>query len=84
MLLIATLLISSALAGATSGALIAWLLLRRRRQEPVPLLDSARVEEIEQAAATWAKAQGRPEATHLMADKLHLLHHLGQRRGWWQ
>jgi hypothetical protein len=25
---------------------------------------------------------GRPEAAGVMADKLHLLHKLGQRRGW--
>jgi hypothetical protein len=36
--------------------------------------------EIDQAAAAWANAHGRPEAAGIMADKLHLLHDLGQRR----
>jgi hypothetical protein len=88
MLLIAALAVASTVAGAASGALGAWLLLRRRQREsearPVPLADPERIEEIERAAEAWAKSQGRPEATPLMADKLHLLHDLGQRRGWWR
>lgn len=87
MLLIAILIAASALAGAISGVLTAWLFLRRQRQpqtEPVPSANSARAVEIDRAAAEWSKAQGRPEATGLMADKLHLLYGIGQRRGWWR
>lgn len=88
MLLIVVLIIAGALAGAVSGALTTWLILRRccreRQARPVPPAQPERVEEIERAANAWAKAQGRPEATGLMADKLHLLNHLGQRRRWWR
>jgi hypothetical protein len=88
MLSIALTLTLAAITGAASGAFAAWLFLRRRQRQPqarpLPRTDPARVEEIERAAAAWAKAQGRPEASGLMADKLHLLHRLGKRRGWWQ
>lgn len=88
MLLIALLTVSAALAGALSGALTTRWLLRRRQPrkvtaQPVPFTDPALKTEIERAAGAWAEAQGRPEASGLVADKLHLLHHLGQRRGWW-
>jgi hypothetical protein len=88
MLQVAFVIASATLAGAASGALAAWLILRRRQRQPqappIPFSDPARIEEIEQAAAGWAHSEGRPEAAGLMADKLHLLHQLGQRRGWWR
>lgn len=86
--LIAAIIIAGALAGAMSGALAARLILRRRLRQrqarPVPSTEPGRAEEIERAAEAWAKSQGRPEAIGLMADKLHLLNHLGKRRGWWR
>lgn len=86
MLLSAILIVAATLAGAVSGALTAWLFLRRQRQSqtgPVSA-DPARAAEIDRTVAAWSKAQGRPEATGLMADKLHLLYGIGQRRGWWR
>jgi hypothetical protein len=84
MLLIALLLASGALAGAISGALTArWLIRRPVQPQPIPLRDLTLDAEIEQAATAWANAQGRPEAAGLAADKMHLLHRLARRRGWW-
>jgi len=78
----------AAIAGALSGALSArWLIRRERRRRKghhVPLTDPAMDAEIERAAAAWAHSQGRPEATALMADKLHMLHRIGRSRRWWQ
>lgn len=75
--------------GAVSGALAARAYLRRvqRRQVDVPpaaLPDPTLDTEIERVAGEWAEAQGRPEATGLVADKLRLVHDIGRERGWWQ
>jgi hypothetical protein len=88
MLLIALAIIAAALAGAASGAFAARWLLRcnQRRQvqpQPVPVSDPALDAEIGKAAAAWANTQGRPEAAGLAADKMHLIRHIAQRRGWW-
>lgn len=83
--LIALLLVFGTLAGAISGALTArWFLHHKEQAQPVPLSDPSLDAEIEQAAEAWANAQGRPEVAGLVADKLHLLHHLARRRGWWR
>jgi len=86
MLLIVLLIVAATLAGALSGSLTARRLLRRR-EERVPVQpdesDPWVSAEIDQAVARWAMEHGRPEAAGLMADKLHLLHRLSQRRRWW-
>lgn len=89
--LIALLIASAVLAGAVAGGITARWLIRRNQHAspkaqppPVPITDPALDVEIEQAAAAWADTQSHPEASGLMADKLHLLHRLAQRRGWWQ
>jgi hypothetical protein len=87
MMLLALAFTLAVLVGALSGVLTArWLLRRSEKQPPVQAKepDPWVAAEIDQAAASWAMAQGRPEAAPVMADKLHLLHHLGQRRGWRQ
>lgn len=71
------------LAGIIGGGMAAWALLRRRASAEPPLPeqpDEWVSAEIDQAAAAWATAHGRPEAAPLMADKLRLLHRLGLRR----
>jgi hypothetical protein len=75
-------IIAGVLAGAAAGGLLAWYFLRRRavQPEPSPPPDPWVAAEIDRAAATWASEQGRPEAAPLLADKLHLLHHLSTRR----
>lgn len=87
-LLIALLILSGALAGAISGGLSAcWIIRRQRRRlvrPPLTSTDPALNAEIERAARVWANAQARPATTGMMADKLHLLHRIGQRRGWWR
>jgi hypothetical protein len=72
------------LVGAVTGLLAArWFLSHHQptvtaaATEPADPFISA---EIDQAAASWAQAQGRPEAAGLLADKLHLLYALGRRR----
>jgi hypothetical protein len=80
--------LSGGLAGAVTGLLAAHRLHRRRKADqptPQPLPPDARlVSDISRAASTWATANGRPEASGLVADKLHLLHRLGSRRGWFR
>lgn len=78
------LLLPAAAAGALAGGLTAWLLLRRwakakRAERTVPANDWP-TNEIDQAASAWANANGRPEATGLIAGKLHLAHYLSRRR----
>lgn len=88
MLQIALLLVLATLAGALSGGLTARRMLRRSRQRKTPPFsaapDSALNGDIEAAAASWASEQGRPEAAGIVADKLHLIHRVARRRGWWQ
>jgi len=80
------LLVPSFIAGALAGGIAArWLLARQagHQQQPESLPpDPQLASHIDQAATAWAQANGRPEASGLMADKLHLLHRLGRRRGW--
>jgi hypothetical protein len=72
------------LVGTVAGLATArWFLLRRLPSQaadgdepPDPFVSA----EIDRAAAEWAKAQGRPEAAGVVADKLHLLYALGRRR----
>jgi hypothetical protein len=72
------------LIGAASGLLaVRWFLSRHGLGEsviatepPDPFVSA----EIDQAAARWAQANGRPEAAGVVADKLHLLYALGRRR----
>ena len=72
-------------AGAVAGGFMAhWLLHQRgavEQPEPSPP-DPRLAADINRAARAWAAAQGKPEAASLLADKLHLLHRLGSRRGW--
>jgi hypothetical protein len=84
--LIALLTLLTALVGAVSGGLAArWVLSRREQAETVTSVEPSDPfisAELDRAAVKYATEQGRPEAAGLVADKLHLLHHLGQRRGW--
>jgi hypothetical protein len=87
-MLLIVLLASAALAGALSGALTAcWLIRRKKRPQvqpqPAPATDPVLSAEIDRAAAAWADAHGRPEAKGLVVDKMHLIHRIAQRRGWW-
>jgi|GEM_PF-1987244 len=87
MLSIATTLTLAILAGAASGALTArWTLHRSRRKTASPKTapDGALAADIDQAAAAWSSSIGRPEAAGIVADKLHLIHRLGRKKGWWQ
>ncbi|HEX7245081.1 MAG TPA: hypothetical protein VF245_05895 [Solirubrobacterales bacterium] len=89
LLQIALTLIPALIAGAIGGAFTArWLLKRKRQTGPTTpaavLPDPSLTVDIERTAGAWANAQGRPEAKGLIADKLHLVHGIGQRRGWWQ
>ncbi|HSS34292.1 MAG TPA: hypothetical protein VLL27_13530 [Solirubrobacterales bacterium] len=71
-------------AGALCGGLLAaWLLRRHHRTEDgqPDALDPWVSAEIDRAAVEFANRNGRPETAPLIADKLHLLHHLGQRQG---
>ena len=70
------------IAGAVAGGLVAWWLVRRQPRNPVPVVpaDPWLNAEIDRAAVAWATDSGHPEAAGLMADKLHLLHHLGTQR----
>lgn len=72
---------SGTLAG---GALALWL-LRHGRADAVPAADALPVdpdtdEQIKRAASRWAEAHGRPDAAHLIADKLRLVYNLNRRR----
>jgi hypothetical protein len=86
-LLLAFVLVVPIAFGAASGLLAAHWFLSRHSQPssaaevPTDPFVSA---EIDQAAVRWATASGRPEAAGLMADKLHMLHRLGQRRRRWR
>ena len=76
-------IVTGGIAGAVGAALLLWRQLRRQSEtaEPVPAPSDPWVDaEIDQAAVSWATAQGRPEAAPLMADKLRLLHRLGSER----
>jgi hypothetical protein len=82
-------IVAAAFTGAVAGAFTARAYLRRaqRRQvdtQPVRLADPMLNAEIERAAGAWAEAQGRPEATGLVAEKFRLVHDIGRQRGWWQ
>jgi hypothetical protein len=75
----------SLVAGGLAGWLTAYRALCRRKfpAQLKPLPPDTRVASyIDQAATNWAQAHGSPEAARLVADKLHLLDHLGRRRGW--
>ena len=86
LLLLLAVLLGAFIGGLASGLVVGRYLRRTERSgsaEPAPP-DEWTAAEIDRAAATWATANRRsPEAASVMADKLHLLHHLGQRRGWW-
>jgi hypothetical protein len=51
------------------------------RPDPAEPIDAFVAAKLDQAAADWAQSRGRPEAAHIMADKLRLLHRLAQKRG---
>jgi hypothetical protein len=80
MLLLATV---SALVGVTAGFVVVHYWVRQVGPDisaPAEPTDPFVSAELDQAAATWATAHGRPEAAGVMADKLHLLYDLGRRR----
>lgn len=81
-------LVPATAAGALSGGLTAWFVLRKfqSRQNAKPTIPSGQrlTPDIDSAAAAWAMAHGRPEAAGLVADKLRALHHIAHRRGWRQ
>jgi hypothetical protein len=79
-LLVVLLASLSALVGAVTGLLLARRYLQTAARVPAQPPDPFVSAEIDQAAAQWARANGRPEAAGIMADKLHLLHDLGRRR----
>jgi hypothetical protein len=73
--------------GLAGGLLIARYRRRtdRNRSAGLEPPDEWTAAAIDRAAADWATANGRgSEAAGVMADKLNLLHHLGQQRGWWR
>jgi hypothetical protein len=83
MLSLVLLAVLAPLIGGVTGLVAArWFLLSHvqsavdQEESPDPFVSA----EIDQAAAEWASAQGRPEAAGVMADKLHLLYALGRRR----
>ena len=65
-----------AVAGLALGAGLGWYVASRRRQNQpaaeIHLLDAATDRQIAAAAARWAEASGRPEATALLASKLRI------------
>jgi hypothetical protein len=80
------------LGGVMAGGFMGWWIVRRLVR---PLLlehimvDDGLDHTINRAASQWAIAHGRPEAAHLVADKLRLLSRLSERhrrrhvrRGW--
>jgi hypothetical protein len=76
-MLIVTLTLLAALLGGLAGALIGQLLhrLRPKREQPPAvraIVDPLTGAEIDQVAASWAAAQGRPAAAGLLAEKLRL------------
>jgi len=80
--LLITISIGALTGGITAAVVTMFLLLRQRRNKPVPeVIDPWVSAEIDRAAAAYAARHGRPETAGLIADKLHLLHRLGQRRG---
>jgi hypothetical protein len=78
------LVIPATMSGALAGMLAARRFLSHQPEhsatvpEPDPFVSA----EIDQAAARYATAQGRPEIAGLVSAKLHLLHRLGMRRRW--
>jgi hypothetical protein len=79
------------LGGGMAGGFMGWWTVRRLRSLPpdhVPVDDNLD-HTITRAASQWAIAHGRPEAAHLVADKLRLVSRLNQRRSrrrvrrWW-
>jgi hypothetical protein len=72
----------AAIVGGLAGTASAWSLMRggETGQPADSELDEWVSAEIDQAAATWAMNHGCPEAAPIMADKLRLLHRLGQGR----
>jgi hypothetical protein len=73
----------AAVAGGLAGAAVAWSLMRGVEPDQPPVADAPDEwisAEIDQAAATWAMKNDCPEAAPIMADKLRLLHRLGERR----
>jgi hypothetical protein len=84
--LIAAGLVASGAVGAIAGALAARRVSTHRPQpqHDATAIDPFTAAELDRAAADWATAQRKPEAAGVVADKLHLLHHLGMRRRGWQ
>jgi hypothetical protein len=82
---LALVVIGAAAVGAASGLLaVRWMLARQEDfsnagQEPVDEFTAAA---IDQAAVQYATDQGRPETAGIIADKLHMLHRLEERRRW--
>jgi hypothetical protein len=77
------LVVPGVLAGGAAGYLVA----RRFRIEPPPPataahapLDLSVEQEVQAASTRWAEQEGRPEIAPLLAQKLHMLIELGQRR----
>ena len=75
-----------AAAGGLTGGLVAALLVlsrhrRRTRPNGVDDVDGSDLDaEIDVAARSWARVQGRPWAEGLVADKLRLADRLGRSR----
>lgn len=72
------------LLGAAVGGVVVLLLSRRNSdsENESELLDEWTAAAIDQAAASWVRANGLPDqAAGIMADKLRLLHRLGSERG---
>lgn len=79
-------ILTGTLAGAVSGGLLAWWVVRHFRQSrspasPPPILDPNVLGDIDRAAKTWADSQGQSEtAAGLVVEKLRLLYELSLRR----
>jgi hypothetical protein len=81
-MLIVTLVAAAAFLGGLLGGLVRRR-LDRRRAEPVTVerfvIDPLATAEMDQAAAAWSQAHGRPEIGGLLADKLRLAYTLKHR-----
>jgi hypothetical protein len=77
-------LVVGTLGGALAGAVAGWWAARRQQPQPTTLndlgLDPDLDQQIAEAARQWARRQGQPAAAPLVADKLRLIHAIGQRR----
>jgi hypothetical protein len=77
-------LIAGTIGGTLAGVVAGRWAIRRQSAPPTTLddlgLDPDLDQQITEAARQWAVRQGQPAAAPLVADKLRLIHAIGQRR----